>query len=309
MIKILFSCLCLVVILGACNPASSVQVAGYVNLADLRPLPAPAEHNVVPLKVAIAAVISPQGTADSYAPLLDYLGEKLNRPVERIQRRTYAEVNELLRLGEVDLAFVCTSSYLIGKRQFDLQLLTAPQVDGEVFYQAKLIVGAASSFHSLEDLRGSVFAFTDPDSFTGRVYPTYLLQNLGEKPETFFRRTFYTYSHDDAIRAVADGIADGASVDSLVLDFAIKREPELAGRIRIIHTSHEFGMPPVVVSPGIRPQQRAELESLLLSMHLDPDGQRALAALDYDRFVLVSELDYLTAGEIEESVAQGAGLP
>jgi phosphonate transport system substrate-binding protein len=234
--------------------------------------------------------------------LFDYLETKLGRPVERIQRRTYAEVNDLLRTGEVDLAFVCTSSYLIGKRQFGLELLAAPQVDGEAVYRAKLIVPKDSQAQTVEDLRGEAFAFTDPTSFTGRVYPTYLLKQMGEKPETFFSRTFFTYSHDEAIRAVADGLADGASVDSLVLNFALKRDPALAEKIRVIHTSPPFGIPPVVVSPNLRPQLRAELLDLLLQMHLDPAGQSALQALDYDRFVLIGDQSYLSAGEIEGAV-------
>ena len=51
---------------------------------------------MAPLRVAVAAVISPRGNVDSYTPLLTYLGQKLNRPVEMVQRRTYAEVNDLL---------------------------------------------------------------------------------------------------------------------------------------------------------------------------------------------------------------------
>jgi phosphonate transport system substrate-binding protein len=296
-------------LLAACASQSAVPVAGFVDLSNLQPLPTPAEQDVRPLKVAIAAVISPQGTAESYAPLLDYLSDKLDRPIERLQRRTYAEVNELLRAGEVDLAFVCTSSYLLGKRQFGLELLAAPQVNGEITYSARLIVPADSAADRIEDLRGKVFAFTDPNSFTGRIYPTYLLQQIGETPEEFFARTFFTYSHDDAIRAVADGVADGASVDSLVLDFALKRRPDLAERLRIIHISPQFGMPPVVVSPDIRPQLRAGLEGILLEMHQDPDGLAALQALDYDRFVQVFDEDYRSAEEVESHVVTNEGNP
>ena len=299
----------LFILLVGCSSPPVVPVAGFVDLNQLQPLPTPVQQDVHPLKVAIAAVISPQGTAESYAPLLDYLSARLNRPVERVQRRTYAEVNELLRSGEVDLAFVCTSSYLMGKREFNLQLLAAPQVNGEVVYRAQIIVPAKSSTKELTDLRGKVFAFTDPISFTGRVYPTFLLQALGEQPETFFSRTFFTYSHDDAIGAIADGVADGASVDSLVLDFALKQTPELAQRIRIIHTSPPFGMPPVVVSPDLRPQTRAELETILLNMHLDKDGLAALQTLGYDRFVQVSTEDYLSAEQIETQVPLGETMP
>ena len=70
--------------------------------------------------VMLTACAAPaQGQIAEYADLGNYLEQKLGRPVERIQRRTYAEINDLLRTGEVDLAFVCTSSYWVG-----LSLLT-----------------------------------------------------------------------------------------------------------------------------------------------------------------------------------------
>ena len=283
-------------------PSSALQVAGYVDLNDLKPLPTPLESDVRPLRVAIAAVLSPRGSAESYGPLLEYMAKELNRPVEPVQRRTYSEVNDLLRTGEVDLAFVCTSAYILGKREFNMQLLVAPQVNGEKVYRAQLIVPADSPAQSISDLRGILFAFTDPMSFTGRIYPTYLLQQMGESPETFFDSTIFTYSHDDAIYAVANGVADGASVDALVLDFAIKRDPSLSSRVRVIHTSEPFGIPPVVVGPNIRPQLQSQIQDVLLNLHEDPEGQAALQALDYDRFTLIAEEDYFSAIAIEESL-------
>ncbi len=286
--------------LTACTAASAAPVA-YVDLNDRQPLPEPQNTAVEPLRVAIAAVISPQGTAEGYAPLLDYLSRRLGRPVEMVQRRSYAEVNDLIRRGEVDLAFVCTSSYLLG-RSFGMQLVAAPQVEGRVTYQAVLIVPADSPAHSLEDLRGTVFAFTDPLSFTGRIVPTYWLQSLGETPETFFQRTFFTYSHDDAIYAVARGLADGASVDSLVLTFAQRRDPALAGQVRVIRTSEPFGMPPVVTGPHTRPQTVATWQQVLLDMDTDPAGRAALDLLGYDRFVPVQDALYQSADRVEQAV-------
>ena len=80
--------------LTACQSEHTAQVATYIDLNQLEPLPAPAEKETYPLRVAIAAVISPQGSAESYAPLLDYLSEELGRPVESVQRRTYAEMEK-----------------------------------------------------------------------------------------------------------------------------------------------------------------------------------------------------------------------
>lgn len=294
--------LIIVFLVSSCAQVGSNQDIPSIDLTNLQPLPTPADTEIKPLRVAIAAVISPKGSAESYAPLLDYLSAKLGRPIERVQRRTYAEVNALLRTGDVDLAFVCTSSYLLGHEQFGLELLVVPQVNGKATYNANIIVAAQSPIKELADLKGKVFAFTDPTSFSGRVYPSYLLHKMGVLPESFFSRTFFTYSHDKAIYAVADGQADGASVDSLVYDFALKRDPSLAEHVRIIHISPDFGIPPVVVSPSIRPQLRAALTEILLGMNSDPQGQIALQALDYDGFIASSDDNYKSAKEIESSI-------
>ncbi|MBE2220650.1 MAG: phosphate/phosphite/phosphonate ABC transporter substrate-binding protein [Anaerolineae bacterium] len=276
--------------------------AASINLSDLQPLPGVSATAVKPLRVAVAAIISPKGTVDSYGPLLDYLAEELDRPVELVQRRTYGEVNDLVQSGEVDVAFVCTSAYIVGQRDFGMQLLAAPQVMGDTVYHSLLIVPADSPAQSMADLRGSVFAFTDPISTSGRNYPVWLVQQMGETAESFFSRTFYTYSHDDAIRAVANHVADGAAVDSLVYAFALEREPELAQKTRVIHQSPAFGIPPVVVSPQARPQLVADLQAALLQMNETAAGQAALQAAGMDGFVLIEDALYQSVRELETAV-------
>ncbi len=285
---------------AGCAPQTHGMV---IDLAALQPLPETRPTEVIPLRVAVAAVISPQGTVESYDALLGYLSERLDRPVELVQRRTYAEVNELLRSGEIDVAFVCTSAYIAGHDEFGMELLAAPQVNGESVYYSVLIVPAGSQAQSMADLRGKVFAFTDPMSTSGRMYPTSLVLELGSTPEAFFSRTFYTYSHDDAIHAVADGVADGAAVDSLVLEFALARDPALAGRLRVIHRSPAFGIPPVVIRPDTRPQLHAELQAILLAVADDPQGREALARLGYDGFVLIDDSAYDSVRDLSASVA------
>ncbi len=299
---------CLALLLGvflgaACSPLSEKEAVGYVDLNALSPLPTSEQNGTVPLRVAIAAVISPKGTIESYSPFLKYLETKLNRPVDLIQRRTYLEINSLIEHGEVDLAFVCTSAYVQGRDTFGMELLVAPRVNGETIYHSLLIVPVNSTAQSMVDLRGKVFAFTDPISLSGRVYPTFLVHQLGATPETFFARTFYTYSHDEAIRAVVNGLADGAAVDSLVYEFAVRRDPSLKEKLRVIHKSPAFGVPPVVVSPLIRPQVKMELQSLLLSMVDDPAAQQALASIGVDRFVPVSDELYESARQLMKSIS------
>jgi phosphonate transport system substrate-binding protein len=289
-------------LLSGCAPALAEPIP-TVRLNELSPLPT-VNAEVFPLRVAVAAMISPQGTVASYQPLLDYLSQRLGRPLQLVQRRTYAEVNELIQHQEVDLAFICTRAYVLGRRDFGLELLAIPQVRGETVYYSKLIVRADVPAHTVADLRGTVFAFTDPLSTTGYLYPSVLVHRLGATPASFFRRTFFTYSHDKAIYAVAEGVADAAAVDSLVLDFALARDPLLRERLRVIHTSPPFGMPPVVVGPEVRPQTKALLRELLLGMKDDPQGRLALAALGIEGFVPGRDTDYDSVRALEAEVAK-----
>ena len=299
--------LLLLLMVSACSPGQQTEPTAYVDLNNLQPLPTPSQDGV-PLRVAVAAVISPKGTVESYSALMDYLSEKTGRPVELVQRRTYLEINDLVERGEVDMAFVCTSAYVAGQSEFGMQLLVAPQVNGETVYHSYLIVASDSSVKDMADLKGKVFAFTDPISLTGRAYPTYLVEQLGSTPEEFFGRTFFTYSHDEAIYAVANHLADGAAVDSLVYDFAISRDPSLAEKTQILHTSPAFGIPPVVISPDVRPQVAAELQTLLLEMSSDPNGQAALKSIGIDRFVMIEDSAYDNVRSLLGDVAL-PGLP
>lgn len=257
-----------------------------VRLDKFQQLPAgQAEPDSQTLRIGVGAILSPQGTALSYQPLIDYLGRRMGKPAILVQRKTYQELNDLLARNVLDLGFICTGAYVEGVRKEAMSLLVVPQINGKSTYRAFVIVPAASPAREFSDLRGKVFAFTDPLSNTGYLYPLSLLQSMGQQPETFFGRTIFTYSHDRSMAAVMDGLADGASVDSLVYEFAGKRNPEIFRRTRVIWESPDFGIPPVVVPRAISPEKKALLKELLLGLHRDAEGAKALAELGVERFV------------------------
>jgi len=262
----------------------------------------PSTEGKPPLRVAVAAVISPRETIKSYSNILKYLEEKLDRPIELVQRQTYAEINALIRDGNIDLAFVCTNAYVIGQKEFGLELLVAPQVGGEVVYRSYLIVPGASRAQSIKDLRGKVFAFSDPLSTTGRLVPVFWLKEMGETPERFFNKTVYTYSHDNTIKAVAEGLVDGGTVDSLVYDATVATHPDYAHSVKVVQRSRAFGNPPVVVPPGLDPQLKKQLRELLLTMNEDAKGNKILQDLLIDRFVIPDDHLYDPVREMAEKV-------
>lgn len=236
------------------------------------------------LRVAVAAVLSPTGTIESYQPFIAYLQRKTGLPVTLVQRKSYQEINDLLARAAVDVGFICTGAYRDGARRQTLELLVVPRINGKTTYRSLIIAPAAAPIRSFTDLRGKRFAFTDPLSNSGYHYPLALLQRLGEQPETFFSRTFFTYSHDRSIAAVMDGLADGAAVDSLIFDFASQHSPKIAQRIAVVDQSPEFGIPPVVVPQTLAPARKAWLKELFLSLHTTAEGKEVLASLGIECF-------------------------
>ncbi len=244
------------------------------------------------IRMAVAPVISPVSSLTLYDQLADYMAEKLGQPVELVLGKTYAEINDLVKSGDVTLALVCTNPFLQGQEEFGMELLAAPEVVGQPYYYSLLIAPTGLNVSSLADLRGMTFAFTDPLSNSGRLAPLYQLALLGQTPESFFSRTIFTYAHDNSIRAVADGLVDAAAVDSQVYEYLQITEPELVSKVKVIERWGPFGISPVVVNPHLDPELKARLREVFLGMDGDSQGRELLQRLLIDRFIVPDDSIY-----------------
>ena len=297
----LFWVLALVLGVNGCSGDNDKVVVDFTKTVPVaRPGDQPSQ--APPLRVAVAAMISPKETFDLYRQLLAYLGRKLGKDLEFVQRKTYAEIDELLKKGEIDLAFICSGPYVAGREKFGFDPLAVPEVHGSHFYRSYLIVNKDSHYHHLEELKGHTFAFTDPDSNTGKLVPTYWLAEMQERPETFFSHIVYTYSHDNSIMAVARNLVDGATVDGLIWEFYQEKNPVFTSRTRVIKKSEPYGIPPLVASKNLPVESKEHIRKILLSMHQDPEGQKILTELMIDRFIPVKGEWYENLKQMQRQV-------
>jgi len=273
----------------ACNRTEPVPVSLKGEAPVRTALPAPVEH---PLRIGMGAMITPKEGYVYYQRLQTYIWKKLGRAVQLVDPGNYEEMNRLLETGDLDAAFVCAGPYVEGKKKFGLELLVMPLVKGKTVYYSYIIVHKESAFRHFGDLRGAVFAFADPKSNTGKLAPTYMLARMNETPESFFTRHIFTYGHDQSIRAVAERRVDGAAIDSLIWEYMLKRTPNLTKRIRIIAKSDPYGIPPVVVRPGLDPELKKRLKDILISASADPEGNDILKGMMIDRFVPGDDANY-----------------
>ena len=237
------------------------------------------------IRFAVAPVISPEKGFASYRLFTKYLGEHLKTPVELVQRKTYLEVNEMLRNGAVQFALVCTGAFIVGDADFGLDIVVVPRYLGKMEYYSLIIVGKDSPIRDITDLEGKRIALSDPLSNSGYFYPMFLIRGMGKDPNRFFNRMLFTYSHDNSMRAVLEGIADVAAVDSLIFDYEIARDERLGSALRVIHRSPPFGINPIVASRRTPRSLVENVRRILLGMGRDAEGRRILELLRIEDFV------------------------
>ena len=228
---------------------------------------------------------------DNDAEVIDRLQAALaqgtGRGIELLQRRTYQEVTGLLLEGGADAAWLCGYPFL--QHEQALALLGVPVWRGAPLYQSYLITGPDDPATGLVDLRGGAHAFSDPDSNSGWLVTASDLALMGERPETFFQRTLFTYGHRNVVRAVAGGLTRSGSVDGYVWEALTAVEPSLTERTRVIARSEPLGFPPFVTRRSVAEGETAAvLGRALLSLSETAEGRSALDLL---------QLDGVTAGD------------
>ena len=303
--KSLLLSLLLIVVVSSCNYKSKNHYSYEIELTTPKltgPYETQNKDNPI-IYVAVSAIISPKETFHYYNELLDFLSERSGMIIELRQRKTYAEVNDLLSNQLIDVAFICSGAYMTDKLYEKVKLLAVPLSNGIPFYQAYIIVHENSSFQRFEDLKGKSFAYTDPLSNSGKLYALNLIQEAGYNPENYFSKTNYTYAHDNSIQMVEKQMVDGATIDGLIYEYLLEFKPERVDKIRIIQKSQYFGIPPVVVPNNINTELMNKLQNILFTMHTDSIGKSILDKLLIDKFIAGDIKNYESIKQMKEFIS------
>ncbi|GLW60681.1 hypothetical protein Hthe01_10300 [Hydrogenophilus thermoluteolus] len=226
-----------------------------------------------------------------------WLEHYLARPVRFVQRGSYREVVELVRAGKIEFAWICGYPYV--RYRTDLQLVAIPVWRGTPTYRSYLIVDRAQpQLRTLDDLRHKVFAYSDPDSNSGHLYPQYTLAQKGINPAAFFARTFFTWAHRKVIEAVGVGLAAGGAVDGYVWETLAELQPQLVANTKVIEQSPPFGFPPFVTHKHLDLVTFARFRAALTKMARDDLGTHLLRQLRLDGFTEGDDSLYASIAEM-----------
>ncbi len=212
-----------------------------------------------------------------------YLELRIGRPVRFIQRGSYREIIDLLFNDSVDAAWLC--GYPLMLHEDRLVALAVPRYQGAALYQSHLIVpNTDTSTKQILDLKGKVFAYSDPLSNSGYLVPRTQIVLGKQEPSTYFRRSFFTFSHRKVVDAVRAGLADAGAVDGYVWDTMATQFPSSVAGLRVAWKSAQHGFPPIVVRRNWPAQEAGQLGDALLGMQASSGGRGLLQRLNIEAF-------------------------
>ena len=238
-----------------------------------------------------------------------YLSEKMGARLTIVDGPGWAEREQRFDRDEIQVCWICGLPYVWKADQTpdQIELLAAPVIRGERYgdkpvYFSEVMVRTDSPYRKFKDLRGAVWAFNEPGSHSGYNIARFRLSGL-ESPETFFKRTVMSGSHEASLRGILDGKFDGAAIDTVVLDLYLEGHPNHVKDLRSIETLGPSPIPPLIVRRSVPETRRTQLKELLLAMHTDPLGQQLLTGGPVAKFVAVEDSDYDPIRDVDRTAS------
>jgi|SRR5690554_1742471 len=165
---------------------------------------------------------------------------------------SYIAVVEAFGSGRADIGAMNSFGYLMANERYGARAHLRMIRHGVDYYQGQIVVRADSDIHTLEDLQGKRFAFTDPASTSGYFFPLKMIReagiNLGN--ETFAMK------HDSVITMVYQGQVDAGSAyysapaaDGTIRDArqrVMTQFPDVEERVRILAVTDRIPNDPFV---------------------------------------------------------------
>ena len=251
------------------------------------------------LRVGFVPAENAQQVAQNAQPIVDILQKKLGVEVQPFVATDYTGVVEALRAGKLDIAFLTPASYVLAKGEANVRVLLKSHRRGSPHYYAAIITHADSGIRTLADLSNKSFAFTDPLSTSGHVFPRKMFKEHGIDPTRDFKNVVFSGGHDATVLAVLHRKVDAGATFANFPDgregawLQYLKDPREQKKIRAIAYSEPIPADNLVVSEKLDPGLADRIKQIFLDLSEDAGGKKMLRDLyQIDGFFPATDRDY-----------------
>ncbi|MEB3285635.1 MAG: phosphate/phosphite/phosphonate ABC transporter substrate-binding protein [Candidatus Sericytochromatia bacterium] len=275
---------------------------------------APAAYAYTPkvLRVGFVPSENLQNILKKTRPVIDALHRELKLQVVPFVATDYTGIIEAMRANKLDVAFFAPGAYVLAESKANALVILKAQRHGKAFFYSSIITHRDSGIKKLADLKGKTFAYVDPASTSGGVYPKVMFLNAGMNPERDFTRVIYAGGHDAAVLAVLNKKVDAAATfandtqgeDTAWTQFLTK--PGEAQKIVAVAYSKPIPSDLIAVQKNLDASLINRVRKVFTKMSATPQGRKQLWDLyRIDAFVDATPADFEPVREAFNRV----GLP
>jgi len=240
----------------------------------------------------------------------NHLAEELDIEVNEVTGSSYATGIEAMASDEIDVMLVSPQSYTQAKEKANAELFATTSSDAD--YHSVFITQADNDeINSLEDLESTNFAFVNPSSSSGYLYPKgTLVSELEldtdqlEQSGYFFENVLYSGSHDNSVIGVSMGDYEAAAVTNSAYDRMVEAGVVEEGTIKEIGRSPDIPNASYVMRGDMPEDFKEDLKSAYYNFNNSEYFETVHNDSDI-RFVEIDESYYAEAVEALELIGTG----
>lgn len=249
----------------------ALSIAGVLSVVFLSSSKASSE-----LKFGYTPFLGEAEMRAEFQPLMEYLSDRVGTKVVLYVAKNYGDLRTQMEAGAVDIGSFSPAAYVDAAAGGKIKIIAQSIIGGSAFYKGLIIARRESGIRSLSDLRNRRFAFVDPKSASGYVYPRAMLVEKGLDPDNLFASTTFAGTHDKVIRAVLEGGADAGAIfeDALRIE---KGKGQPTERLTVVASTEPIPHDAIAVRPDLDPELTTKIQRALTSMAEDPRGREVIA--------------------------------
>jgi len=228
------------------------------------------------LEFGFTPVLAEAEMRAEFEPLMAYLSEAIGQKVVLYIAKDYGDLRTQMEAGTVDIGSFSPFAYVDAVKGGKIRIIAQSILDHSATYRGLIIARKDSGLRRVEDLEGKRFAFVDPKSASGYVYPRAMLLEKGLTPERFFNETTFAGGHDKVIQAVLDGRADAGAIYDGALGVAKQKGVAVENLVTLASTDpipHDA----IAVRVGLDEPLARKIQTALVNVDKTEAGKRALA--------------------------------
>ncbi len=224
--------------------------------------------------------VEPYDTAPKLVPIYEHIGkliaQKLGCEVKVYVTTSYNAEIEAMRSGKLEAGEFGPLGYVLAHQVAKAEAVaTFADADNKPdTYWASLVTWPGSGIKQVSDIRGHSFAFSDPASTSGHLFPAYGLRKGGIDPDKDIR-AIYAGSHTSSFEALYNHKVDAGELNSEQLESAKQRGHYKEGDLVFLWKSDPIPIDPITVRgdlpAGFKQRLVAVLQSLDLSQLSEAD--------------------------------------